>query len=99
MQDKLFIDLGGERAVAIGRYVADTGATVRQAAAVFGISKSTAHKDLAVRLKNENFTLYCQVAQVLAKNKKERHMRGGLATREKYLCLSKKTGKERTGNL
>ena len=90
MQDKLFIDLGGERAVAIGRYVAQTGATVRRAATVFGISKSTAHKDLAVRLKNENYTLYCQVARVLAKNKQERHIRGGLATREKYLCIARK---------
>ena len=45
MQDKLFLDLGGERAVAMGRYVAETGATVRQAAAVFGVSKSTAHKE------------------------------------------------------
>lgn len=85
MQDKLFLDTGGERSVAIGRYVAETGATVRQAAAVFGISKSTAHKDLTFRLKYENRSLYKQVAQVLEKNKKERHIRGGLATREKYL--------------
>lgn len=89
MQDKLFTDLSGERAVAIGRYVADTGATVRQAASVFGVSKSTAHKDLTMKLKYENFSLYCQVAQVLRKNKQERHIRGGIATREKYLCLSK----------
>lgn len=89
MQGKLFTDLGGERSVAIGRYVVDTGATVRQAASVFGISKSTAHKDLTVKLKYENFSLYCRVAQVLAKNKQERHIRGGIATREKYLCLSR----------
>lgn len=85
MQDKLFLQLGGERSVAIGRYVAETGATVRQAAKVFGISKSTAHKDLTTRLKSENLALYNQVAQVLFKNKAERHIRGGLATREKYL--------------
>ncbi|MBR4036215.1 MAG: sporulation transcriptional regulator SpoIIID [Oscillospiraceae bacterium] len=90
MQDKLFTDLGGERAVAIGRYVADTGATVRKAASVFGISKSTAHKDLTVKLKYENFSLYCRVSRVLAKNKQERHIRGGIATREKYLCLSRR---------
>ena len=89
MQDKLFTDIGGERAVAIGRYVADTGATVRQAASGFGISKSTAHKDLTFRLKQENFSLYCLVSQVLAKNKKERHIRGGIATREKYLSISR----------
>ncbi len=89
MQDKLFIDAGGERAVAIGRYVADTGATVRQAASVFGVSKSTAHKDLTLKLKYENFSLYCRVAQVLAKNKQERHIRGGIATREKYMCLAR----------
>ena len=85
MQDKLFIDFGGERAVAIGRYVAETGATVRQAAATFGISKSTAHKDLTVKLKYENYSLFCQVGRILRKNKRERHIRGGLATREKYM--------------
>lgn len=84
MQDKLFLDLGGERAVAIGRYVTETGATVRQAAAVFGISKSTAHKDLTVRLKQENISLYRQASRVLQKNKMERHIRGGQATKEKY---------------
>ena len=73
-----------ERCVAIGRYVAETGATVRQAASIFGISKSTRHKDLTVRLKNENFSLYCRVAQVLRHNKNQRHIRGGLATKRKY---------------
>ena len=61
MQDKLYFDFGGERAVAIGRYVAETGSTVRQAAAVFGVSKSTAHKDLVTKLKYENYHLYCRV--------------------------------------
>lgn len=84
---KDFIDFGGERAVAIGRYVVETGDTVRGAAKVFGISKSTAHKDLTQKLKNENLTLYQQAAQVLAKNKQERHIRGGLATRDKYKSL------------
>ena len=87
MQDRLFLDSGGERAVAIGRYVAETGATVRQAAAVFGISKSTRHKDLTVRLKNENFSLYRQATQVLRTNKSERHIRGGLATKQKYIDI------------
>ena len=89
MQDKLFLDLGGERAVAMGRYVAETGATVRQAAAVFGVSKSTAHKDLVTKLKYENYTLYCRVNSILQKNKRERHIRGGLATREKYIHMSR----------
>ena len=89
MQDKLFIDLCGERAIAIGRYVAETGATVRQAAAVFGVSKSTAHKDLVVKLKYENYTLFCQVDKILQKNKLERHIRGGLATKEKYIQQAK----------
>lgn len=89
MQDKLFIDLGGERAVAIGRYVTETGATVRAAAKVFGVSKSTAHKDLTVKLKENNLSLYKQVSEVLSKNKSERHIRGGIATREKYLQMKK----------
>ena len=83
MQDKLYHG-GVERATAIGRYVAETGATVRQAAKIFGISKSTAHKDLTVKLKAESPSLYRQAARVLARNKSERHIRGGIATREKY---------------
>jgi putative DeoR family transcriptional regulator (stage III sporulation protein D) len=90
MQDKLFLDLGGERAVAMGRYVAETGATVRQAAAVFGVSKSTAHKDLVTKLKYENYYLYCRVEKILQKNKRERHIRGGIATKEKYMRSTKK---------
>ena len=85
MQERFFIALGGDRAVSIGRYVVETGATVRQAATVFGISKSTAHKELTVRLKYENASLDREVAQVLQKNKDERHIRGGMATREKYM--------------
>ena len=84
----LFLYSGCERCVAVGRYVAETGATVRQAAAVFGISKSTRHKDLTVRLKQENMAVYQQAAQVLENNKKERHIRGGLATKQKYMATS-----------
>ncbi|MEG1863260.1 MAG: sporulation transcriptional regulator SpoIIID [Oscillospiraceae bacterium] len=90
-----FIDLGGERAVAIGRYVAESGDTVRGAAKIFGVSKSTAHKDLTVKLKSENLTLYRQVATVLEKNKRERHIRGGLATRDKYIHLKSAQGKNK----
>lgn len=89
--DNFFSELGGERCVVIGRYVAQTGATVRQAAKVFGVSKSTAHKDLTVKLKNENLTLYYRVVQVLKKNKSERHIRGGMATKEKYRHIHKKS--------
>lgn len=74
-----------ERAVILGEYILDTGATVRAAAKVFKVSKSTVHKDVTERLKRENPRLYRQVKKVLEKNKRERHIRGGLATREKYL--------------
>ena len=72
------------RAVALGQYVAETGATVRNAAMRFGISKSTVHKDLTQRLKRQNRTLYNSVQKVLQVNKEERHLRGGAATRQKY---------------
>ena len=74
----------GERAVALGEYILETGATVRAAAKVFGISKSTVHKDVSERLRYDNPQLYRSVKKVLEKNKQERHIRGGLATRKKY---------------
>ena len=73
------------RAVAIGEYVAETGATVREAAIRFGVSKSTVHKDLTERLQTASPTLYEIVCDVLAKNRAERHIRGGMATKRKYL--------------
>ena len=73
-----------ERAVALGEYVVETGATVRRAAKQFGISKSTVHKDLTQRLKRQNRALYNSVQKVLQLNKEERHLRGGEATRQKY---------------
>jgi len=73
-----------ERAIALGEYVVDTGATVRSTAQQFGISKSTVHKDLTQRLKRQNHTLYDSVQRVLQINKEERHLRGGAATRHKY---------------
>lgn len=72
------------RAVILGEYILDTGATVRAAAKVFKISKSTVHKDVTERLKQDNPQLYRQVKTVLEKNKQERHIRGGMATRRKY---------------
>lgn len=73
-----------ERAVEIARYIIDNNATVRQAAKQFGISKSTVHKDITDRLRHINPSLASQTRIVLDVNKSERHIRGGLATREKY---------------
>ncbi len=72
------------RAVALGEYILDTGATVRATAKVFKVSKSTVHKDVSERLKVEEPELYLQVKEVLEKNKSERHIRGGMATKAKY---------------
>ena len=74
-----------ERACELAVYIIETGATVRTAAQHFGISKSTVHKDLSQRLPQYNKLLYRQVRQVLDVNKAQRHIRGGLATRKKYL--------------
>ena len=76
-----------ERAVEIGNYIIETKATVRQTAKKFGISKSTVHKDVTERLCILNPVLDGKARQVLDVNKKERHIRGGQATREKYLHL------------
>ena len=74
-----------ERAVEIGTYIIDSNATVRQTAKRFGVCKSTVHKDVSERLIYINPTLAHEVRKVLDVNKSERHIRGGLATREKYL--------------
>ena len=73
-----------ERACELAVYMIESGATVRAAARRFGISKSTVHKDLTVRLARYNPTLYQKVRLVLEENKAQRHIRGGIATREKY---------------
>ena len=73
-----------ERAVEAARYIVERKATVRQAAKELGISKSTVHKDITERLLGINPALAAQARQVLDVNKSERHIRGGLATREKY---------------
>lgn len=73
-----------DRAVILGEYIIDTGATVRACAKVFKISKSTVHKDVTERLFYNNPQLYKSVKAVLEKNKQERHIRGGMATRKKY---------------
>ncbi len=72
------------RAVELGKYIVSHKATVRNAAKEFGISKSTVHADVTVRLKRLNPQLFCEVREILNVNKEERHIRGGIATREKY---------------
>ena len=74
-----------ERAVLLAQYMIEHKATVRQTASVFGVSKSTVHKDVTERLAQVNPALAKQARKVLDVNKSERHIRGGLATREKYL--------------
>ncbi len=73
-----------ERAIRIAEYIIGYNATVRQTAKKFGISKSTVHKDVTERLAQVNPTLAKEARKVLDVNKSERHIRGGLATREKY---------------
>ncbi len=82
-----------ERAVMLGTYIVDHEATVRQAAKVFHLSKSTIHKDVSFRLLQINPTLQAQVQQVLDKNKQERHIRGGMATKNKYSQLREQSRK------
>lgn len=79
------VDTIEERACKLAVYIIETGATVRSAAKKFGISKSTVHKDLSQRLPHCNKILYAQVRQILDVNKAQRHIRGGMATKEKYL--------------
>lgn len=74
-----------ERVMEIGTYIIDSNATVRQTAKKFGVSKSTVHKDVSERLVYINPALASEVRKVLDVNKAERHIRGGMATKEKYL--------------
>ncbi|MBQ6266742.1 MAG: sporulation transcriptional regulator SpoIIID [Clostridia bacterium] len=73
-----------QRAIALAEYIVENKTTVRAAAKKFGISKSTVHMDVATRLKQLDPSLYTDVRAVLDVNKAERHIRGGLATKEKY---------------
>jgi len=79
-----------KRACELAVYIIETGATVRTAARRFGISKSTVHKDLTKRLPMCNAILYKQVRVVLDENTAQRHIRGGMATKEKYLKMKSK---------
>lgn len=74
-----------KRALELAQYIIDNNATVRKTAKMFNISKSTVHKDVHERLKRINPALYKKAQAVLEMNKAERHIRGGMATREKYL--------------
>ena len=73
-----------KRACDLAVYIIDNRTTIRAAAKVFGVSKSTVHKDLTERLERCNHGLYLQVKEVLEVNKAERHIRGGIATKNKY---------------
>ena len=78
-----------ERCEIFADHILETGCTVRAAAVYFGISKSTVHKDVTVKLRYISPALYKEVKGILEKNKSERHLRGGEATRKKYLECEK----------
>lgn len=77
-----------ERAIEAAKYIISSNATVRETAKKFGVSKSTVHKDVTERLEKINPTLAHEARKVLELNKAERHLRGGLATKEKYSHLT-----------
>jgi putative DeoR family transcriptional regulator (stage III sporulation protein D) len=80
----MYIATDKERCVVLASYIVENNATVRRTAGKYGISKSTVHKDVTQTLKSVNRPLFEEVKKVLDKNKKERHLRGGEATRRKY---------------
>lgn len=86
-----------QRAVDIGRYIAETECTVRSAAVKFGVSKSTVHKDITARLKDIDYILYKAVERVMQNNKAQRHIRGGMATKLKYVRKRELTEKLKAG--
>lgn len=79
-----------ERAIELGEYILESKATVRSAAKKFGVSKSTVHKDVSERLKYVNPQLYKEVKSILEINKAQRHIRGGMATKQKYRHLNER---------
>ena len=87
-----------ERCEALASYLVENNATVRQAAHAFSVSKSTVHKDLTTRLRYVNPALYTAVREVLARNKSERHLRGGEATRQKYKKSREAQNQEKAGS-
>ena len=83
-------DYIARRSAELAHYIINNNATVRKAAGVYNVSKSTVHKDVHERLKTIDPTLFTEVQKILEVNKAQRHLRGGMATREKY--LKKKSG-------
>ncbi|MBR2460323.1 MAG: sporulation transcriptional regulator SpoIIID [Clostridia bacterium] len=77
-------DNGVSRCEEVAKYIVESGATVRAAAKKFGMSKSTVHKEVTVQLRYVNRGLYAEVREILEKNKAERHLRGGEATKKRY---------------
>lgn len=80
----MYISSAKERCVLLATYLIENKSTVRAVAAKFGVSKSTVHKDITANLKRVNPELCAQVKEILEKNKNERHIRGGEATRKKF---------------
>lgn len=78
-----------ERVLTLGTYIRDTHATVRETAGRFGISKSTVHKDMTQKLPHYDPAMFAAVRNVLEENKAERHLRGGEATKQKFLRQKK----------
>ena len=80
----VYVSESKERCIILGEYLVSNKSTVRAVAKKFGISKSTVHKDITQNLRRVNKTLYYEAKSVLEQNKKERHLRGGEATKNKY---------------
>lgn len=91
LKDRRKIGAGRERCAILGAYIVEHGATVRQTAQKFGISKSTVHKDVTETLRHVDPTMYGEVRAILEINKQERHLRGGEATRRKYSQASRRS--------
>lgn len=80
-----------DRTIALAKYIISTKATIRKTAKIFGLSKSTVHYSVAKRLKNLSLELYLEVHSILSENFAHKHIRGGEATRKKF--LEKSAGK------
>lgn len=89
MIDVYYKDYIVQRVIMAGKFTIENNATVRETANYIGVSRTTIHNDLKKRLPRINYSLYKEVNNILQKNKKERHIRGGNATREKYKKLNK----------
>ena len=85
----MYIASEKDRCVVLASYLIENKTTVRAVASKFGISKSTVHKDITQTLKKINKNLYYEAKSVLEQNKKERHLRGGEATKNKYKAMEK----------